>query len=117
MVSGAGTQPVGAHYGTRDWLSQRVTAVVMGLYTALLLVIVLWHGGMDYATWKALFSGGAFRVASFLFMVSLLVHAWVGVRNILMDYIKPTGLRLLLEAGVMVTVAGYLAWAVQILWR
>jgi len=116
MVSGAGKQPVGAHYGTRDWLSQRVTAVVMGLYTALLLVIVLWHGGMDFATWKALFSDGAFRIASFLFMVSLLVHAWVGVRNILMDYAKPIGVRLALQIVVVCALVAYAGWTVQVLW-
>jgi succinate dehydrogenase / fumarate reductase membrane anchor subunit len=116
MVSGAGKQPVGAHYGTRDWLSQRVTAVVMGLYTALLLVIVLWHGGMDYPTWKALFSDGAFRIASFLFMVSLLVHAWVGVRNILMDYAKPMSVRLTLQIIVICLLIAYSGWTIQVLW-
>ena len=89
MVSRAGKDVVGAHYGLRDWLSQRITAVVMLLYTILLLGIVLWHGGIDYAAWKSLWAGNAFRLATFLFMASLLWHAWVGVRNILMDYVKP----------------------------
>jgi succinate dehydrogenase / fumarate reductase membrane anchor subunit len=116
MVNGSDKRPVGAHYGTRDWLSQRVTAIVMTLYTALLLGIVLWHGGMDYATWKALFAGGAFRVVTFLFMASLLVHAWVGVRNVLMDYAKPTSLRLTLQVVVIAVLVAYAGWTVQVLW-
>ena len=40
---------VGAHYGWRDWLAQRVTAVVMAVYTVLLLGLLLWFGGLDYA--------------------------------------------------------------------
>ena len=81
MVGRVDKLPVGAHYGLRDWLSQRVTAVVMTLYTVLFLGIVLWHGGLDYATWRELFAGNAFRIATFLFMVALFIHCWVGVRT------------------------------------
>jgi succinate dehydrogenase / fumarate reductase membrane anchor subunit len=116
VVSGTEKLPVGAHYGLRDWLSQRVTAVVMTVYTALFLGIVLWHGGLDYATWQALFAGNAFRVATFLFMVALLVHAWVGVRNILMDYAKPTSVRLSLQVIVICVLIAYTAWTIQVLW-
>ena len=84
-------QAVGAHYGLKDWLVQRVTAVLMALYTLLVLAIALWNGGIDHALWKSLFASGAFRLASFLFMVALLYHAWIGVRDIFMDYIKPVG--------------------------
>lgn len=108
--------PVGAHYGLRDWLSQRITAVVIALYTLLLLGVVLWHGGLDYDGWRALFAGGVFRVLSFLFLVAVYYHAWVGVRNILMDYIKPAGLRLLLQALAICVLIGYTGWAIQVLW-
>jgi succinate dehydrogenase / fumarate reductase membrane anchor subunit len=116
MVSGLDKLPVGAHYGLRDWLSQRVTAIVITLYTALLLGIVLWNGGLDYATWRALFASNAFRVATFLFMVALFVHAWVGVRNILMDYAKPTSVRLTLQIAVVCALVAYAGWTVQVLW-
>ena len=59
---------------------------------------MLWNGGIDYALWTELFAHGGFKLASFLFMVALLYHAWIGMRDILMDYIKPAGMRLLLEA-------------------
>jgi succinate dehydrogenase / fumarate reductase, membrane anchor subunit len=108
--------PVGAHYGLRDWLSQRITALVMALYTVVLLGELMWHGGMDYPTWRALFAGGAFRVLSFLFLACVYYHAWVGMRNILMDYVKPTGVRLVLQALVICALVGYTGWAIQILW-
>jgi succinate dehydrogenase / fumarate reductase, membrane anchor subunit len=116
VVAGTDKLPVGAHYGLRDWLSQRVTAIVITLYTALVLGIVLWNGGVDYATWKALFAGNAFRVATFLFMASLLWHAWVGVRNILMDYAKPAGVRLALEIVVICALVAYGGWTIAVLW-
>jgi len=107
---------VGAHYGWRDWLVQRVTAVVMALYTLLVLGLLLWFGGLDVAAWKGAFGNEAFRIATFVFMVSLLWHAWVGVRNILMDYVKPVGLRLSLQVLVIGALVGYAGWAIQILW-
>ena len=107
---------VGAHYGWRDWLAQRVTAVVMALYTVLLLGLLLWFGGLDYASWKFAFGNDAFRVATFVFMVALLWHAWVGVRNILMDYVKPAYVRLTLQVLVIAVLVGYAGWTIQVLW-
>ena len=108
---------VGAHYGWRDWLVQRVTAVAMALYTLLILALLLWHGGLDHAAWKAIFAGEAFRLATFVFMASLLWHAWVGVRNIAMDYVKPVWLRLTLHVLTLLALVGYAGWVAQILWR
>ncbi|HEY7903698.1 MAG TPA: succinate dehydrogenase, hydrophobic membrane anchor protein [Casimicrobiaceae bacterium] len=108
--------PVGAHYGWRDWLVQRITALVMVAYSALLIGIALWNGGLGYATWTVIFASNAFRVATFLFMASLLWHAWVGVRNILMDYVKPAGVRLTLECVAVAVLVGYLGWTIAVLW-
>lgn len=116
MVKRATDMPVGAHYGVRDWISQRVTAAVITLYTVLWLLIVLWNGGVDYATWTSLFGGGAFRIATLVFAAAVLVHAWVGMRNVLMDYVKPVGIRLTLEAVVVCVLVGYAGWTVQVLW-
>jgi succinate dehydrogenase / fumarate reductase membrane anchor subunit len=108
---------VGAHYGLRGWLVQRVSAVVMVLYTALFAVAVAAAKPVGHAAWKALFAHGWMRFATLLFFVSLLLHAWVGMRDILMDYVKPTGLRLALEVVVILALVGAAGWAVQILWR
>ena len=115
-MTGVSPQPVGAHYGLRDWLAQRVTAIVMLVYTLLFLGILLWHGGIDYATWKGLFANDAFRIATFVFMVALLWHAWVGMRNILMDYAKPMSVRLTLQVVVICLLIAYAGWSVQVLW-
>jgi succinate dehydrogenase / fumarate reductase membrane anchor subunit len=113
----AGEQRAGsAHYGWRDWLSQRVTAVIMLLYTLLVIGIVMWHGGLDYPVWKAMFASGAFRLATFLCMMAVLFHAWVGVRNIAMDYIKPTGIRLAFQMLVISVLIAYAGWTIQLLW-
>jgi succinate dehydrogenase / fumarate reductase, membrane anchor subunit len=109
-------QTVGAHYGWKDWLAQRVTAVIMALYTLWVLAVTLYNGGIDYALWQALFANGAFRIASLLFGLALLWHAWIGMRDIWMDYIKPTAMRLALEVVTFVVLVAYAAWLAQILW-
>lgn len=107
----------GAHYGLRDWLAQRVTAAIMAVYSVIIAIVLLSGQPISYAVWRDLFAQGWMRVATLLFAASLAWHAWVGMRDILMDYIKPTALRLGLEILTVLLLAGYLAWAVQILWR
>ncbi|MEQ1774336.1 MAG: succinate dehydrogenase, hydrophobic membrane anchor protein [Burkholderiales bacterium] len=106
----------GAHYGLRDWLAQRVTAVVMVIYSVLFLVMLLKMPQFDYANWKIMWGTQWMRLATILFLLSLFLHAWIGMRNIFMDYIKNTGVRLTLYALVILALVAYGAWAVQILW-
>lgn len=108
---------VGAHYGMRDWLAQRLTAVVMVAYSLVLAVALVRGEPITYAVWRDLFAQGWMRVATLVFAVSLVWHAWVGTRDILMDYIKPDGLRLALQVFTVLLLAGYLGWTIQVLWR
>jgi len=108
---------VGAHYGLRDWLAQRVTAAIMAVYSVIVAAIVLKNSPLTYAVWRDLFAQGWMRVATLLFAASLAWHVWVGVRDIIMDYVKPDGLRLTLEIVTLLVIAAYLGWTVQILWR
>jgi len=108
--------PVGAHYGLRDWLLQRLTAVVMAVYSIVLVACVLLHPIHSQADLRALFAGAFFRVATLLFVLALLYHAWVGMRDILMDYVKPVWVRLGLQAVIGQVLIGYLVWAGAILW-
>jgi len=107
---------VGARYGLKDWLAQRVTAVVMLAYTIVFL-LALGRGPVTHASWKALFAQGWMRFASFLFVASVLIHAWIGMRNFWMDYIHHTGVRLALEIATILWLVGCAGWAMQILWR
>ncbi len=108
---------VGAHYGLRDWLAQRITAVIMAIYTVIAGAVLLPGPPLSFAVWRDLFAQGWMRVATLLFAVSVAWHMWVGVRDILMDYVRPDGARLALQVLVLVTIAAYLGWTIQILWR
>ena len=109
---------VGAHYGMRDWLSQRITGGLMALFTIILLAQVLFaRGPMGYDKWAGIFSKQWMKVLTFVVIVSLLMHVWVGMRDILMDYVKSVGVRLTLQVATIVWLVGCAGWAIQVLWR
>jgi succinate dehydrogenase / fumarate reductase membrane anchor subunit len=106
----------GAHYGLKDWLVQRVTALIMAVYVVLFVGALLICPPSGYAQWRAMFEPQWMRLASLLFFLSLFWHAWIGMRDILMDYVKPTAVRLGLQVIVILLLVAYAAWAAQILW-
>jgi succinate dehydrogenase / fumarate reductase, membrane anchor subunit len=106
----------GAHYGLRDWLIQRVTAVVMVVYTLALVGYWLMQPAINYDAWTLFFSSNLVRTFTLLFLISLYYHAWIGVRDIVMDYVKPTFIRLFIHVSVILVLLLYVIWSVQILW-
>ncbi len=108
----------GAHYGIRDWLGQRVTAVLMALFTLTVLASVLFtKGPITYTSWSGIFSGQCMKFLTFVTIIALLYHAWIGIRDIWMDYIQPVSIRLSLQVFSIVWLVGCAGWAVQVLWR
>lgn len=108
---------VGAHYGTRDWLVQRITAALMALFTLALLAQLLFGAPLGYDKWAGIFSSQWMKVLTFVVIVSFAWHAWVGMRDIWMDYVKPVGTRLVLQVFTLVWLVGCAGWAIQVLWR
>ena len=107
----------GAHYGLRDWLMQRATASVMALFTLVLIVQVMLPGAMGYDKWSGIFSAQWMKVLTFTVIIALAWHAWVGTRDIWMDYVKSVGLRLVAQVATILWLVGCAGWAVQVLWR
>ena len=107
---------VGAHYGLRDWLAQRVTAIVMVAYVAILLISFLTGSNFSYEGWAGLFAQQWFKLFSVVTLFGLFYHAWVGMRDIWMDYVKSVGLRLTLQIATLLWLIACAAWTVQILW-
>jgi succinate dehydrogenase / fumarate reductase membrane anchor subunit len=109
---------VGAHYGLRDWLAQRITATLMALFTLLVLAqLILSRGPIGYDAWAGIFNPQWMRALTFTVILALTYHVWVGMRDIWMDYIKPVGIRLGLQIFTMVWLLSCMGWAVQVLWR
>ena len=108
---------VGAHYGVRDWLVQRATAVLMALFTLVVVVQCLLPGAMSYDKWAGIFAHQWMKVLTFVMIASILWHAWIGVRDVLMDYVKQMAARLVLQVAAIVWLVGCAGWALQVLWR
>jgi succinate dehydrogenase / fumarate reductase membrane anchor subunit len=70
---------------------------------------------LDYNAWT-LFFPAIWRTFSLLFLLSVFYHAWIGIRDIVMDYVKPAFVRLLLHVSVILALLLYVIWSVQILW-
>ena len=110
--------------GMRLWLSQRLTAVVMAVYIILLVVLLLiiqpfahatWQ--QNYAAWIEFVSPIWFRLATLLFFMSVFMHAWLGVADVLKDYVFNKALRAYMQLAVDIVLVAYLFWLMFILWN
>ncbi|MDQ0079687.1 MULTISPECIES: succinate dehydrogenase, hydrophobic membrane anchor protein [Variovorax] len=109
---------VGAHYGLRDWLSQRITGGLMALFTIVLLAqLIFTRGPIGYDLWAGIFAAQWMKVLTFSVIVALLYHVWVGMRDVWMDYVQPVGIRLVLQIFTIVWLVGCAGWAIQVLWK
>ncbi|MBU3694707.1 MAG: succinate dehydrogenase, hydrophobic membrane anchor protein [Rhodocyclaceae bacterium] len=105
----------GAHYGLRDWLIQRLTAGVMLVFSVIAaLRIAAAEPGFD--GWKGVFDPAWMRVALFLFLLSVLYHAWIGVRDIYMDYVKPVSVRLALHTLTVLALVACAGGVFELVW-
>jgi succinate dehydrogenase / fumarate reductase, membrane anchor subunit len=117
MSIGARRLVVGAHYGLTDWLIQRATAIVLTIYLIALAIRIELARPIEYQSWAGIFAPLGMKTATLIAFVALAWHAWVGMRDIWMDYARPTAIRIVLEAGTILWLAACLVWAAQILWK
>lgn len=106
----------GSHTGTGTWLVQRATAVALAILLPVLAIRTVSALPLDHAGWQALFVPTWARVVWLLAALSLALHAWVGMRDLLMDYVKPMAVRLALYLVVIATLAGSVIWLMASLW-
>lgn len=108
-------QVVGAHYGLKDWIVQRATAVIMLVYTAALILFLLTMPS-GYEGWKLLFGQTWVKVLTQTTLIALFLHAWVGIRDLWMDYIKPVGVRLTMHTLTAVWLVSCFIYSLKVVW-
>ncbi len=101
--------------GMRQWLTQRISAVVMAIYTLLLVLLVLIQQPANFQEWHAFFSPWWWRIVTILFWICLTMHARLGVRDVLKDYVFNLTLRSYLQLLVELALMVDLIWLVMIL--
>ena len=117
--TGIGTKRivVGAHYGVGGFLLQRLTAVVLTVFVLFLLLRMVFGGTLGYDGWAGLFVPLWMKIVTLVALLALFYHSWIGVRDIWMDYVKPTGIRVALQMLTVLWLVFCAVWSVQILWR
>ena len=102
--------------GLQDWILQRMSAVVLALYCFFLIAYLITHHPLHYQVWHTLFTHEWMRIFSLLALLSLLLHAWIGLWTIMTDYVKAAWLRRVAQLGVLSTCLHYFLWGIDILW-
>jgi len=103
--------------GMRAWLTQRLTGLLMAIYSVILLARVLVCIPSTYDAWLEFSQPLWWRLATWLFWVSLSSHAWLGVRDVLKDYVPNQQMRIVLLKLVVIALWVYMAWITVLLWN
>ncbi len=103
--------------GTRAWLWQRLSALYLLVFSLFVLARLAFGAPQSYETWRALLSGGGTEVAVLVFFAALLVHMWVGLRDVVIDYVHPLGLRLAVLGAVALGEIALGVWVAAIFVR
>jgi succinate dehydrogenase / fumarate reductase membrane anchor subunit len=102
--------------GLRDWLIQRVSAVVLAAYVLFLFGYIVCQAPLNFADWQGLYRHELMRIFTFLALLSLVYHTWVGIWTVLTDYVKCAYLRIIIQIVVILALVSYLVWGVDIVW-
>ena len=104
------------HQGLRDRIIQRLTAIFMAIYSIFLMAYFISHSDLSFAEWHSLFSSQWMKVATILFILGILFHAWIGIWTVFTDYVKPFVLRSILNTLVLIMLFACFFWGILILW-
>ena len=109
--------------GARDWIVQRISAVVLAIYSVVMLGFFLTHSNVTYDQWVSFMMSLPMRLFSLVAIIALAGHAWVGMWTVFTDYVtsnklgpKAAGIRLVLQAAMIIAIFVYLFWGIMIFW-
>lgn len=102
--------------GIHDWLLLRAAAMVMTLYVIYLLGFIVMSGTLTYDIWRGFFLSSFTKVFTLLTLFSILVHGWIGMWQVLTDYIKPLALRMMLQLVIVVALLVYAIYGTVVVW-
>jgi succinate dehydrogenase / fumarate reductase membrane anchor subunit len=102
--------------GLRDWLIQRVTAVILAVYFLFMMGFLIFHPQLQFDEWQMLFSYNITKILSFLTLLCIVLHAWIGMWTVFTDYITSISIRLCLQVLAVILYFCCLAWGLTVLW-
>jgi len=101
--------------GLKAWAWQRLSAIYLALYVLTAVTCIAANAPLDYPAWRAAFATTVVNLSTALAALCLLIHAWVGVRDIILDYLRPPLLRFTALGGTALALILMALWALFIL--
>ncbi|MEX5411054.1 succinate dehydrogenase membrane anchor subunit [Atlantibacter hermannii] len=102
--------------GVHDFILVRATAIVLTLYIIYLIGFFAVTGDLTWAIWTGFFSSAFTKVFTLLALFSVLIHAWIGMWQVLTDYVKPLALRMMLQLAIVVALLVYVIYGFVVVW-
>lgn len=102
-------------HGLRPWLLQRISAAYLGIFLVYFVLSLVICGELDYVKWHGWLTHPVMSVATAGFILALLIHGWVGIRDIILDYVPHIGVRLVLLTGIGFMLIACGIWSLEIL--
>ncbi len=108
-----------AGHGINGWLQQRVTAVIMAIAIIEVFVFMFLANEVidaHFISWQQFFSFTFVKIFAQLTFIAVVIHGWIGMRDVWLDYVKSTGARIILHTGTILWLVGCLIYSARILW-
>lgn len=102
--------------GLRAWMIQRLSAVFMLGFLVFLLAHFVIDPPRSYAAWRGWMLSPGVSVSATVFFAALLAHAWVGLRDVILDYVGPVAFRVFVLATLALGLAALGVWVVGLMW-
>lgn len=109
----------GAHYGLNTWLQQRITAVIMLILAIVFIIFVGFiasNVNSSITSWQNVFHCTFVKFFAQIFFVSVVLHAWIGIRDIWMDYVQCAYAKLMLHVLTLLWLLGSLVYSIKVIW-
>jgi len=101
--------------GVHDYILLRASAIIMTLFTFYLVGFIVFND-ITYLSWIEFFGKISTKVFTILALISMLIHAWIGLWQVLTDYVKPVAVRGVLQLLLVVLALIYLITGIVVLW-
>lgn len=109
--------------GVVDFLLQRLSAVIIGIYVLHVVVVFILNDGIDHQSLVRYFSSPYAKLLLSITVLSIVIHGWVGMWTIGTDYLRQYSLgaaanvvRRIYEVLIALTLVAYMAWMLVWVW-
>ncbi|HEC13905.1 MAG TPA: succinate dehydrogenase, hydrophobic membrane anchor protein [Acidiferrobacteraceae bacterium] len=100
--------------GLGEWLLQRLSSLYIGGFALFVGVKLYLQPMQSYEAWTGWATSTGMGIAFAIFWFSIIIHAWIGLRSVIMDYIKPFGLRFIILSVLVLMFSALTLWTMDI---